>query len=178
YESLTAHPDVWAGTVFVVVYDEHGGFYDHIAPPPIEADERSADGFVQRGPRVPALIVSPYASRGAVCESRFDHCSILKFLCNWLGLPQWTKRIASPHIESIEKALTTIARADIPHMPGSAVLPTESPPASPHSMNLPRLVASIQKAAHAHNRDKYEAIFPEARSYPPGTAMPPLPTKR
>ena len=177
YESLIAHPDVWAGTVFVVVYDEHGGFYDHIAPPAIEPDERSADGFVQRGPRVPALIVSPFASRGAVCSSRFDHCSILKFLCDWLGLPKWTKRIASPHIASIAEALTTTARTDIPQVPGVMELPTETPPASSHSINLPRLVASIQKAAHAHNRKAYEAIFPEARTHPPGTAMPPLPTK-
>ena len=35
YESLTAHPEVWANTVLIVTYDEHGGFFDHVEPPPI-----------------------------------------------------------------------------------------------------------------------------------------------
>src|SRR5262249_54219718 len=83
YESLIAHPDVWAGTVLIITYDEHGGFFDHVAPPPIAREELGADGFSQRGPRVPALIVSPFTERGGVCSKVLDHCSILKFLCDW-----------------------------------------------------------------------------------------------
>jgi phospholipase C len=174
YESLIAQPEVWANTVLIITYDEHGGFFDHVQPPAIAEADRGADGFTQRGPRVPALIVSPYAARGAVCGKTFDHCSILKFLCDWLGLPKWTRRIASTEIGSVADALTTVQRTDAPVPPHELALPTAGPPVHPHHVNLPGLVANIQRATHAEYREKYEARFPEARTHPPGSEMAPL----
>jgi phospholipase C len=175
YESLTAHPEVWANTVLIVTYDEHGGFFDHVEPPPIYPEELGPDGFTHRGPRVPALIVSPYAARGAVCSEPFDHCSILKFLCDWLGLPKWTPRIASERVASVAAALTKIARSDIPAPSHEIAIPSSGPPVYPHHANLPSLVAAIQKATHDYACEKYEAKFPEAKRLPPGTDMPPFP---
>jgi phospholipase C len=58
-----------------VVYDEHGGFYDHIAPPAAEDDR---PGFRSYGVRVPAILVSPWVPQGKVVSNLFDHTSIIK----------------------------------------------------------------------------------------------------
>src|SRR5207247_6110256 len=49
---------VWPKMLLVITYDEHGGFYDHVAPPAAEDDD---PGFRGYGPRVPAIVVSPWA---------------------------------------------------------------------------------------------------------------------
>jgi phospholipase C len=66
---------LWEKTMIVVTYDEHGGFYDHLAPPPAE------DDFPQtrrHGPRVPALVISPWVEERQVTHTVFDHTSIIK----------------------------------------------------------------------------------------------------
>src|SRR5262245_41415577 len=64
----------WNKTLLIITYDEHGGFFDHVVPP------RAPDvtGIDRYGPRVPALIVSPWIERGKVSHTVFDHCSILR----------------------------------------------------------------------------------------------------
>jgi phospholipase C len=73
----------WHNTVLVFVYDEWGGFFDHVAPgtAPTSAIDRAAghvDGL--RGFRVPAIVVSPFAPRGFVAHTTFDHASVLRFI--------------------------------------------------------------------------------------------------
>lgn len=73
----------WPKTLLVVIYDEHGGFYDHVPPP--NAPEVS--GIDRYGVRVPALVVSPWVARGGVSPEVFDHTSVLatiarRFLSN------------------------------------------------------------------------------------------------
>ncbi len=66
----------WDTSVFMLVYDDWGGWYDHVAPP--EVDEY---GY---GPRVPALLVSPFAKEGFIDSTELDFTSILKFIeYNW-----------------------------------------------------------------------------------------------
>ncbi len=72
YEALARSPG-WQDTVLVIVYDEHGGFYDHVAPPPI-ADDGS--GFTTLGVRVPAIVVGPRV-RKFVSHEVFDHTSLI-----------------------------------------------------------------------------------------------------
>jgi phospholipase C len=75
YHALVSNPQQWQKTLFVIVYDEHGGFYDHVAPPSAEDDNPN---FRSYGVRVPAILVSAWVAQGkAVCEL-FDHTSILK----------------------------------------------------------------------------------------------------
>jgi phospholipase C len=71
YEALARSPH-WEDTVLVIVYDEHGGFYDHVAPPPV--DDRS--GYKRLGVRVPALVVGPRV-RKFVCHETFEHTSLI-----------------------------------------------------------------------------------------------------
>jgi phospholipase C len=75
YHALATSPH-WQRTLLVVVYDEHGGFFDHVPPP--EATDDNPDTFGRYGVRVPALIVSPWIEPGSVSHTLFDHTSIIK----------------------------------------------------------------------------------------------------
>jgi phospholipase C len=76
----------WNSSAFMLVYDDWGGWYDHVAPPIV--DEY---GY---GPRVPALLVSPYAKEGFIDNTELDFTSILKFIeYNW-GLQSLADRDA------------------------------------------------------------------------------------
>jgi phospholipase C len=69
----------WAHMLVVITYDENGGFWDHVAPPP-------ADRWGP-GNRVPTLIVSPFAKKGYVDHTPYDTTSILKFITRRWQLP-------------------------------------------------------------------------------------------
>jgi acid phosphatase len=68
----------WAHMLVIVTYDEFGGIWDHVAPP--KGDRWGP------GPRIPALIVSPYAKRGFVDHTQYDTTSILSFITRRWGL--------------------------------------------------------------------------------------------
>jgi phospholipase C len=74
-DALT-HSESWASSALVILYDESGGFYDHVPPPPCFEQPPSDD--TPLGFRVPALIVSPYSKRKVACHTAFDHTSIMK----------------------------------------------------------------------------------------------------
>jgi phospholipase C len=67
---------VWSSSAFMLLYDDWGGWYDHVAPPAVDQY-----GY---GPRVPALLVSPYARKGFIDSTELDFTSVLKFIEeNW-----------------------------------------------------------------------------------------------
>src|SRR4051812_23881100 len=82
YEALRGNDAVWQSSVLLIVYDEHGGLYDHVPPGTCESPDglscqSPAFDFTRLGPRVPAVIVSPYvAPRTIVHDLTFDHTSI------------------------------------------------------------------------------------------------------
>lgn len=68
----------WNSTTLFLMWDDWGGFYDHVAPPIVE---RAADGSPFRyGFRVPCIVVSPYARRGFVSHELYSFVSTLKFI--------------------------------------------------------------------------------------------------
>jgi phospholipase C len=81
----------WQRGMFVLTYDEHGGFYDHVKPPVVpdsNASKRDGDNFGQAGFRVPSVLASPYARTNYVDHTLYDHTSILRFLeWRFLGAP-------------------------------------------------------------------------------------------
>ncbi len=96
--TLLTHPNVMASTVAFVTWDEHGGFYDHVTPPPAcEPDAlRPCDfDFKRYGFRVPLIAVSPFARPGFAGHYTADHTSILRFIEAWKGLPALTARDAN-----------------------------------------------------------------------------------
>jgi phospholipase C len=62
--------------MLVIFYDEHGGFFDHVAPPGAPDDDPQM--FGRYGVRVPALIVSPWIEPRSVSTTLFDHTSVIK----------------------------------------------------------------------------------------------------
>ena len=75
YNALAAGP-LWEKTLLLVVYDEHGGFHDHVPPPAAPDDD--VVNFGRYGVRVPAVVVSPWVARGSVGHELYDHTSIIK----------------------------------------------------------------------------------------------------
>jgi len=75
YNAL-ASSSAWEKSLLIVVYDEHGGFYDHV-PPPSAADD-DPEMFGRYGVRVPAMVVSPWIEPRSVTNTVFDHTSIIK----------------------------------------------------------------------------------------------------
>jgi phospholipase C len=94
YNAVRANPKIWETTALLIVYDEHGGIYDHVVPPNCTPDgyvaSAAATGtgtpfsFDRLGVRVPAILVSPYIPRGTVVpgpenpatQRIFEHASI------------------------------------------------------------------------------------------------------
>ena len=108
YNAIAKHPELRKNTCFILTYDEHGGFYDHVPPPAIFEDERvPADQFGRRGPRVPAIIASPHSPR-QVFQATMDHCSILKMACAWFGIVPFTPRIKSTRIASVADSVREV----------------------------------------------------------------------
>jgi phospholipase C len=74
----------WSSTAVILTWDDFGGFYDHVVPP--KADQF---GF---GPRVPLLIISPYAKHGYISHTVYELSSLLKFVEQRYSLPPLTAR--------------------------------------------------------------------------------------
>ena len=104
---LTANPDVWRKTIFILTYDENDGFFDHIPPfqAPHNETGKSSDGLdcsldyldaeqdhqfkpkaalrsnaIGLGFRVPMIIASPWSRGGSVCSQVFDHTSVIQLM--------------------------------------------------------------------------------------------------
>ena len=88
-------PD-WNSTVLFITWDDFGGLYDHVPPPQL-------DQF-GLGPRVPLLIISPYARNGYISHTVYEHYSILKFVETRYHLRALTPRdsLASNMLDSFD----------------------------------------------------------------------------
>jgi len=99
YNTLMANLDVFAQTLLIVTFDEHGGTLDHVVPPDaVPPDELDPPYIFGRyGVRVPTLLISPWVPPGCVFRAGyfpgsdggtpFDHTSVLATLCKWLKIP-------------------------------------------------------------------------------------------
>ncbi len=95
----------WPHMAVFLLWDEHGGLYDHVAPPPacapdatqpkVTGDGGTYGGFVEEGIRLPFAVFSPYAKRHYVSHKVFDHTSVLRFIEARYDLPALTKRDAN-----------------------------------------------------------------------------------
>jgi phospholipase C len=127
YNKIIKSP-CWENTLFIITYDEHGGFYDHVPPPGTAAGPPDLvnsypllhpDGKSHLGPRVPTFLISPWVSAGQVCHQIFDHTAILKTILTRFrtkipeaALPLYGPRVnASPHLGV---ALNMTGRAERP----------------------------------------------------------------
>jgi phospholipase C len=74
----------WKNTVIFLTWDDYGGFYDHVPPPEVDAY-----GY---GPRVPMIVISPYAKQNYVSHETYDFTSVLKFIERRWDLKHLTAR--------------------------------------------------------------------------------------
>ncbi len=125
----------WTHTVIVVTWDDFGGFYDHVPPP-----QRDRPGL---GPRVPTLIISPYARRGYVDHTTYDFSSLLRLVEDRFGLAPLTGRDAqaSPLAGSFDfgaaPARPSLPRpATCPLIPGVSISGNETGNRRENTINL------------------------------------------
>lgn len=122
YNALRANQSLWESTLLIVTYDEHGGFYDHVAPPATVApDGYTAEWrFDRLGVRVPAILVSPWVEPGVI-KTVFDHTSILRYVCEKWDMPALGLRMQEgaganrantfgPELRKLQKPRDTPAR--------------------------------------------------------------------
>jgi len=122
----------WPRTLFVLTYDEHGGYYDHVPPPValapdaippvVQPGESGYDGFRRYGMRVPTVLVSPYAKREYVSGLVYDHTSILALIERKWNLASLTYRDANANdlTDCLDLVALAHATPTFPHLPALA----------------------------------------------------------
>jgi phospholipase C len=125
YNALVASKQ-WPNMLFVITFDEHGGTYDHVAPPVTVApdDNVAENGFAfdRMGVRVPMILVSPFIAEGTVFRAPtgskydFDHTSFIATMLKWAGVDpssanMGTRVAVAPTFEDV---LVETARPDKP----------------------------------------------------------------
>ena len=122
----------WSRTALFFTYDEHGGFYDHVAPPaacapddiaPIRGPKDIAGNFETLGPRVPMILISPYAKQHYVSHTVYDHTSILRFLQARFNLPALSARDANAQIPFDLFDFDSPPRLTLPRLPTANIDP-------------------------------------------------------
>ena len=102
-EALIASPQ-WPHMAIFVTFDEHGGIYDHVPPPPacppdnllpVLGANDTPGAFDRLGVRIPTMVVSPYSKPHYVSHNVYDHTSILRFIESRFILPSMTARDAN-----------------------------------------------------------------------------------
>jgi phospholipase C len=119
YNALRAGPG-WNETLFVILYDEHGGYYDHVVPPAVAAPDTFVSpndfmwqlarqnkknaylvapdyqfDFTRLGFRVPAVLVSPWIPKGTIAKDAYRHTSVLKLISELINSAPLTNRDAT-----------------------------------------------------------------------------------
>jgi len=84
YDILRRSPQ-WDRMVFVVTFDEHGGFYDHVAPPAVRDNNLNPNpgphpDYGRLGFRVPSIVIGPFAPARIDLTGPYEHCSILRMI--------------------------------------------------------------------------------------------------
>jgi phospholipase C len=189
YETIRNSP-VWESSMLIVTYDEHGGFYDHVAPPPAVAPGDTTPGskynqyrfpFTNYGVRVPAIIISPYTAKGSISHTTYDHASIPATIEILFGLDHLTNRDKAA-VNLTGLAALAVARTDCPTTlpnpsaaaPGVAAEIMALRPAVDEATtpidggNLPGFLHVVMKAEH----EEQTGVAPEAFMLEQKTTLP------
>jgi phospholipase C len=89
YKALAESPQ-WNKTLFVIIYDEHGGFFDHVPPPTTKDD---LPEFQQLGFRTPAFVIGGMVKKGFVNKNVFEHSSVGSTLAARFGIKSLNQRM-------------------------------------------------------------------------------------
>ena len=126
YEIIRQSPR-WTDSMLVVTWDEHGGFYDHVSPPKTaptgEVGQKHGFLFDQLGPRVPAVVISPWCPKNRIEHRKLEHSVVPATIEQLFNVPPLTVRDrALTGLQSL--ATLTSPRADTPlTLPNATVRP-------------------------------------------------------
>jgi phospholipase C len=147
YAALAASPQ-WSRTLFIVTYDEHGGFYDHVSPPSV-GDSRV--DFQRLGFRVPSIVLGPYVRQGCTVGTTFEHVSILKTLQTRFGIAPLNARM---------DAATDLSSCIDPAKIGAPAAPMQLPMLSISASRLRARLPSVHAHAELAEALRHVAIPP------------------
>jgi phospholipase C len=82
--SEIAESPYWSQSAIIITYDETDGFYDHVSP--TKRTTLNDGAILEAGPRIPALVISPYAASGRISHHYGEHGSVIKFINELKGL--------------------------------------------------------------------------------------------
>ncbi|WP_428486599.1 alkaline phosphatase family protein [Rhodopila sp.] len=119
YNALRGNQALFEKTLLIVLYDEHGGFFDHVPPPATIAPDDHTEhfGFDRLGFRVPAIFVSPWLDPGVV-KAVHDHTSLLRMAAEkWPGVTPLGRRAKQANDPLAELHWRQSPRADLPEAP-------------------------------------------------------------
>ncbi len=160
YTAVTRSP-AWSRTVFVINFDEWGGFFDHVPPPvaPIPpADQAAGNADGRRGFRTPTLLISPFARRAHTSHVLYDHTSVLRMIEWRWGLDPLTVRDATANNLADELDFTQVDPTPPPVYSVPAVTGVACP------VRLPGLAAPVLSLAHPA-RGRWAGLRAVARGY-------------
>ncbi|WP_161974643.1 alkaline phosphatase family protein [Piscinibacter terrae] len=160
YSALRSHQDVWKKTLFIVVWDEHGGYYDHVQPPATVSPDGIAGrmdqpflvpfDFKRLGLRVPCILVSPWF-KPQVDSTVYSHSSIPGSVIEAFGLGDFLTQRDAQAAKLTKKYLTQTAglvwRTNTPDL----TVPVQ--PSSIDSMQREMLDGSVHLDPHPENRN-------------------------
>jgi phospholipase C len=120
YEALRRSP-IWDSSLLIVTFDEHGGFYDHVAPPAARATgstgRKYGFTFDQLGPRVPTVVVSPLIPRNLIDHRTYEHSTVVATVTRLFNLEELAARTAAT------SDLKPLATLDTPRTDAPLTLP-------------------------------------------------------
>lgn len=184
YNLIRSSP-AWESTALLIVYDEHGGIYDHVPPPAL--DPNNPDGstdadtgfkFDRLGVRVPAILVSPWVPEGTVVDERiFEHASIPATVTNFFLDPNYaprTKReqaadtfldllsLDAPRTDAFHFAVGNAASPHVPARAAVEIIAVPQPP--PGSSNPDRQVSGLLQEHMQHIHEVEMTLPPEKQT--------------
>lgn len=178
--NLIRQSPAWESTLLLIVYDEHGGLYDHVPPPALDpahpdgnVDKDTGFKFDRLGIRVPAILVSPWVPAGSVIDGRiFEHASIPATVTNFFIDPNFANRTQREQaadtfldLLSLDEPRTDafhfeVGNAASPHIPASAQIERIAVPQPPPGSSNPNRPVSGLLQEHVMHIHEVEMTLP------------------
>jgi phospholipase C len=179
-EAIASNPDVFRKTVFILIYDENDGYFDHVVPPTAPAGtagefitasastEKSAPGPIGLGFRVPCVIISPWTIGGFVCHDTFDHTSVTQLIELVTGvvnpnITAWRRQT----VGNFTTALGTVPFGRVPRLPETVreleaaenqVIEFQLPPYPGTNQPFPKVPPGYKPVRDASARHAHPAV--------------------
>ena len=176
FVNAIARSPYWKDSAIIITWDDAGGFYDHVPPPSFEpCPDRAPCGD---GPRVPLILISPYAKSGAIVHDAGDTASVVKFADLVFALPSLASLPDErPHLpqgpRDADPAITDLTGAFDPQrldgtrapiLPSSAQIPDAVVNALPTTMNCASLGIAPQRLPISARAPR--GFYPRTSRYP------------